>query len=57
MNINEKLKFIKENLSNHKIINQTMSFKPNDVLVFDIEACAINNHSEMLTYSIACMSC
>ena len=57
MNINEKLKFIKENLSNHKIINQTMSFKPNDVLVFDIEACAINNHSEMLTYSIACMAC
>ena len=57
MNINEKLKFIKENLSNHKIVNQPMTFKQNDVLVFDIEACAIKNHSEMLTYSIACISC
>ena len=57
MNINEKLSVIKENLSNHRVINQPMSFKRDDVLVFDIEACAINNHSEMLTYSIACMSC
>ena len=57
MNINEKLKFIKENLSNYRVINQPMPIKQNDVLVFDIEACSINNHTEMLTYSIACISC
>ena len=57
MNINEKLQFIKNNLSNHMIVNQPMTFKQEDILVFDIEACAINDNSEALTYSIACMSC
>ena len=38
MNINEKLKFIKENLSSYRIINQPMTFKQDDVLIFDIEA-------------------
>ena len=57
MNINEKLQFIKNNLSNHMIVNEPMTFKQEDILVFDIEACAIKNHTEMLTYSIACISC
>lgn len=57
MEINKKLAFIKNNLTDYMVVNQPMPFKNNDELVFDIEACAINNKTEMLTYSIACMSC
>ena len=57
MNLNELLKNKKDNLSNFMIANKPIPFIENDVLVFDIEACAIKNHTEMLTYSIACMSC
>ena len=57
MNLNELLKNKKDNLTNFMIINKPIPFIENDILVFDIEACAINNHTEMLTYSIACISC
>ena len=57
MELNDLLKSIKDNLSNYRIINQPIPFREHDVIVFDIEACAIKNHTEMLTYSIACMSC
>ena len=57
MNLNETLKNNKDNLSLHMVINQSIPFKENDVLVFDIEACGINNNTEALTYSIACISC
>lgn len=56
--LNEKLKQITEKLSDY-----IYKFKPletsQDVVHYtlDIEACAIKNKSEMLTYSIACMSC
>lgn len=60
MNLNERLKVIKDNgimsyISKDKIKATTNK----DVLnfAFDIEACAINNKTEMLTYSIALMSC
>ena len=57
MGINEVLSERKENLDKHMKKFSDMKFKKHDVLVFDIEACAIKNHTEMLTYSIACMSC
>lgn len=57
MDINERLEKNKANLSLHMEKNTPIHFRYNDVLVFDIEACAINNHSEMLTYSIAAISC
>lgn len=57
MKLNDLLNKKKENLINFMITNQPIPFRENDILVFDIEACAINNHTEMLTYSIACMSC
>ena len=57
MNLNELLKNKKDNLTNFMIINKPIPFIENDILVFDIEACAIKNHTEMLTYSIACISC
>ena len=56
--LNEKLSVIKENLRDYMIKNcYNIDFQENDKLVFDIEACAINNGIEMLTYSIAMMSC
>ena len=57
--LNKRLESIKNNLEEYTIKNdyKAYEFKDNDVLVFDIEACAINNGSEMLTYSIALMSC
>jgi len=57
MNINEILEKNKANLSLHMEKNIPIPFRDNDVLVFDIEACAIKNHTEMLTYSIAVISC
>lgn len=56
--LNERLNKISEKLKDY-----FYKFKPLDDskdyvnYVLDIEACAIKNHSEMLTYSIACMSC
>ena len=57
MEINEMLAFNKKQLNMFKRNFKEIKFKKNDVLVFDIEACAIKNHTEMLTYSIACISC
>ncbi len=57
--LNKRLKTIKADLKNYMIKNcyDVYEFQENDMLVFDIEACAINNGTEMLTYSIAMMSC
>ena len=57
MEINELLAFNKKHLRRYKRKFNKIKFKKHDVLVFDIEACAIKNHTEMLTYSIACISC
>ena len=57
MEINKVLEERKNNLNKHMKEFKNIKFKKNDVLVFDIEACAIKNHTEMLTYSIACISC
>ena len=57
MDINERLQYNKDNLDQHMERHKNMLFRDNDILVFDIEACAIKNHTEMLTYSIACISC
>ena len=57
MEINKVLEERKNNLNEHMKKINNIKFKKNDVLVFDIEACAIKNHTEMLTYSIACISC
>nr|DAE12050.1 MAG TPA: DNA polymerase B [Podoviridae sp. ctack17] len=60
MNLNERLKAIKERgIMNYINKGRIQSENKKSVLnfAFDIEACAINNKSEMLTYSIALMSC
>ena len=57
MEINELLAFNKKHLRRYRRKFNKIKFKKHDVLVFDIEACAIKNHTEMLTYSIACISC
>ena len=57
MELNELLAFNKKHLRRYRRRFNKIKFKKNDVLVFDIEACAIKNHTEMLTYSIACISC
>ena len=57
MELNELLMFNKKHLRRHRRRFNKIKFKSNDILVFDIEACAIKNHTEMLTYSIACISC
>ena len=60
MDLNERLKRIKEEgimdyVSKSRITAEDEKATLN--FAFDIEACAINNKSEMLTYSIALMSC
>lgn len=58
MDLNEKLKVIKDNLSSYMVVNKPIPIYNNDTtIVFDIESCAINNHTEMLTYSIAAINC
>lgn len=57
MYLNEVLAYKKNHLKKYTKDITKIKFKKHDVLVFDIEACAIKNHSEMLTYSIACISC
>ena len=47
--LNEKLSIIKQNLLSYKKPLKEMNVNNNDILVFDIEACAIKNHTEMLT--------
>lgn len=57
--LNERLKNINCNLMNFISIKQDFPILNDKVMnfSFDIEACAINNKTEMLTYSIALMSC
>lgn len=60
MDLNKRLKDIKDNgIMNYISKDKIKATSDKDVLnfAFDIEACAINNKSEMLTYSIALMSC
>lgn len=60
MDLNERLKAIKEKgITNYINKSRLVSNDEKAILnfAFDIEACAINNKSEMLTYSIALMSC
>lgn len=57
MYLNEVLSYKKNHLKRYTKDISKIKFKKHDVLVFDIEACAIKNHTEMLTYSIACISC
>ena len=60
MDLNKRLKDIKNNgIMNYISKDKIKATSDKDVLnfAFDIEACAINNKTEMLTYSIALMSC
>lgn len=57
MYLNEVLAYKKNHLKRYTKDISKIKFKKHDVIVFDIEACAIKNHTEMLTYSIACISC
>ena len=57
MYLNEVLSYKKNHLKRYTKDISKIKFKKHDVLVFDIEACAIKNHTEMLTYSISCISC
>ena len=57
MYLNEVLSYKKKRLKRYTKDISKIKFKKHDVIVFDIEACAIKNHTEMLTYSIACISC
>lgn len=57
MYLNEVLSYKKNHLKRYTKDISKLKFKKHDVLVFDIEACAIKNHTEMLTYSISCISC
>ena len=57
MYLNGVLSYKKNHLKRYTKDISKLKFKKHDVLVFDIEACAIKNHTEMLTYSIACISC
>lgn len=59
MELNERLNKINSNLMNFISIKKDFPLLSDKVMnfSFDIEACAINNKTEMLTYSIALMSC
>lgn len=57
MYLNEVLTYKKKHLKRYTKDISKIKFKRHDVIVFDIEACAIKDHTEMLTYSIACISC
>ena len=60
MDLNERLKRIKEEGIMHYVSKSRITSEDEKATLnyaFDIEACAINNKSEMLTYSIALMSC
>ena len=48
MYLNEVLSYKKSHLKRYTKDISKIKFKKHDVLVFDIEACAINNHTEML---------
>ena len=46
MEINKVLEERKSNLNKHMKKIKDIKFKKNEVLVFDIEACAIKNHQK-----------
>ena len=58
MDINEKLKLKESDILNNILVNQPIKIMSDTTtFVFDIEACYIKETNEMLTYSIAIMSC
>jgi hypothetical protein len=57
MNLNERLKIITDNLDNYYSYRNIPDYANVQNFAFDIEACYLKEKNEMLTYSIALMSC
>ena len=57
MDLNERLKNITDNLDNYYFYRTIPDYANVQNFAFDIEACYIKEKNEMLTYSIALMSC
>ena len=57
MDLNERLKNITENLNNFYSYRNIPDYGDVQNFAFDIEACYLKEKNEMLTYSIALMSC
>lgn len=57
MDLNERLKNITENLDNYYSYRNIPNYAETQNFAFDIEACYLKEKNEMLTYSIALMSC
>lgn len=57
MSLNERLKNITENLEKYYLHNVIPNYDGVQNFAFDIEACYLKEKNEMLTYSIALMSC
>ena len=57
MELNERLKNITENLENYFLHDTIPNYSDVQNFAFDIEACYLKEKNEMLTYSIALMSC
>lgn len=55
--LNKRLETINKNLMDYFNFSLDFNYTKEMNFVFDIEACAINNKTEMLTYSIAFMDC
>ncbi|MGN1013506.1 MAG: DNA polymerase, partial [Clostridia bacterium] len=57
MDLNERLNIITDNLENYYLYNTIPNYDNVQNFAFDIEACYLKEKNEMLTYSIALMSC
>ena len=57
MDLNERLKNITENLDRYYSFSNIPNYAETQNFAFDIEACYLKEKNEMLTYSIALMSC
>ena len=58
MNLQERMKEIHNNINNYFLENYELPVNPIETnIVLDIEACPTENKNEVLTYSIAVMSC
>ena len=57
MDLNERLKNITDNLENYYSYRTIPDYANVENFAFDIEACYLKEKNEMLTYSIALMSC
>ena len=57
MDLNERLKNITDNLENYYSYRTIPDYADTQNFAFDIEACYLKEKNEMLTYSIALMSC